>query len=217
MVDASTLVRPAVLREYALLADGERGALIGPRGDIAWLCVPRWDCDAVFSALIGGAGVYAVTPSDPWFVWGGHYEEGSLIWRSRWMTSSGAIECREALAFPADAHAAVVLRRITAVDRPADVQVVLDPRAGFGRQRLRELRLDGDVGRGARVRCTCGGPARSRPGKSAVTWCWIWPCRSAGLTTWCWSCLTNRCPERPSRPRVRGERRKTGGGGRCPS
>ena len=31
---------PHVLREYALLADGERGALVGPRGDVAWLCAP---------------------------------------------------------------------------------------------------------------------------------------------------------------------------------
>ena len=29
-----------VLREYALVADGERGALVGPRGDFAWLCAP---------------------------------------------------------------------------------------------------------------------------------------------------------------------------------
>jgi alpha,alpha-trehalase len=31
-----------VLREYALLADGERGILVGPRGDFAWMCAPRW-------------------------------------------------------------------------------------------------------------------------------------------------------------------------------
>jgi len=31
---------PHVLREYALIADGERGALIGPRGDIVWMCAP---------------------------------------------------------------------------------------------------------------------------------------------------------------------------------
>jgi alpha,alpha-trehalase len=32
-----TLVTPRVLREYALVADGERGALIAPDGSIAWL------------------------------------------------------------------------------------------------------------------------------------------------------------------------------------
>ena len=57
--------RPHVLREYALIADGERGALIGPDGAIAWLCAPRWDSPAVFSGLLGGQGRYAVTPSDP--------------------------------------------------------------------------------------------------------------------------------------------------------
>ena len=58
-------IAPHVLREYALLADGERGALVGPRGDIAWMCAPRWHSDAVFSSLIGGGGVYAVTPIEP--------------------------------------------------------------------------------------------------------------------------------------------------------
>ena len=50
-----------MLSEYALLADGERGIMVGPRGDFVWMCAPRWDSDAMFSALIGGAGVYAVT------------------------------------------------------------------------------------------------------------------------------------------------------------
>src|SRR5919198_95659 len=90
-----------VLREYALLADGERGALVGPRGDLAWLCFPRWDSDAFFSALVGGGGTYAVTPSGR-YVWGGYYETGTLIWHGRWVTDDGAIvECREALALPA--------------------------------------------------------------------------------------------------------------------
>lgn len=61
---------PHVLREYALLADGERGVLVGPQGEFAWMCVPRWDSDAVFSSLIGGQGVYAVTPTER-HVWGG--------------------------------------------------------------------------------------------------------------------------------------------------
>ena len=124
-----------VLSEYALLADGERGILVGPRGDFVWMCAPRWDSDALFAALIGGAGVYAVTPVDQPFVWGGYYEPGSLIWRSRWITTTQAIECREALAMPGDRHTAVALRRVEAVDGDTRVRVVFDPRAGFGRHR----------------------------------------------------------------------------------
>jgi hypothetical protein len=107
--------------------------VIGPDGSIAWLCVPRWDSPAVFSGLLGGPGRYTVTPADPWHVWGGYYETGTLIWRSRWVGDTGT-ECREALAMPADPHRAVLLRRIEAVDGPARVTVTLDLRAGYGRE-----------------------------------------------------------------------------------
>jgi hypothetical protein len=127
-----------VLREYALLADGERGAILGPRGDIVWLCVPRWDSDAVFSALIGGAGGYAITPTET-FVWGGFYEPGTLIWHSRWVTTSGIIEIREALAYPADPNRAVLLRRIIALDADASVQIRCGPHGSFGSDPLTRL------------------------------------------------------------------------------
>ena len=129
------------LRDYALIADGERGAVIGPRGDIVWMCAPRWDSDAVFSALIGGEGIYAVTPAAE-FVWGGYYEDGSLVWRSRWITRSGITECQESLAYPAAPDRLVVLRRVVAREGPADVAVRLDPRAGFGQHGLRSVSRD---------------------------------------------------------------------------
>jgi len=130
--------RPHVLREYALLADGERGILVGPRGDFVWMCLPRWDSDALFSSLIGGSGAYAVTPQRR-FVWGGYYEPGSLIWRSHWVTDDATIECREALALPTRPDRAVILRRVIALKGSARVDVVLNPRGRFGRDGLRRL------------------------------------------------------------------------------
>jgi hypothetical protein len=126
---------PQVLLEYALLADGERGVLVGPRGDFAWMCFPRWDSGAVFSSLIGGAGAYAVTPQGR-YVWGGYYEPGSLIWHSRWVTSDATIECREALVLPSHPDRAVILRRVTALTGTARVDVVLNPRGDFGHDAL---------------------------------------------------------------------------------
>ena len=123
---------PVPLRQYALLADGERGALVGPRGNIAFLCAPQWHDDAVFSALLGGAGGYAVTPQDDRYVWGGHYDQNSLIWRNRWVSTSGIIECREALAFPGDRERVVLLRRVEATRGDAHVVVDLEVRAEFG-------------------------------------------------------------------------------------
>jgi alpha,alpha-trehalase len=162
-IGAADAPSPRVLREYALVADGERGALIGPDGSVAWLCTPRWDSPAVFSGLLGGAGRYTVTPADPWHVWGGYYENGTLIWRSRWVSGS-RIECREALAMPADPRRVAMLRRIVAVDGPAKVNVTLDLRAGYGRERMTGLARHGDIwtGRSGSARFRWSGARRAR-------------------------------------------------------
>ncbi|NYD40524.1 glycoside hydrolase family 15 protein [Nocardioides panaciterrulae] len=127
-----TIGAPVPLRQYAVLADGERGALIGPRGDVAFLCAPQWHDDAVFSSLFGGAGGYAVTPRADRFVWGGSYDQDTLIWRSRWVATDAVIECREALAFPGERDRVVLLRRVEATLGDAHVRIELDCRAGFG-------------------------------------------------------------------------------------
>jgi len=139
---------PETLRQYALLADGERGALVGPRGDIAFMCAPRWHDDAVFSSLIGGGGHYAVTPHADRYVWGGYYEEDTLIWRNRWTTTDGTIECRDALAFPGDAHRAVLLRRVEPVGCAAGVDVRLSACARFGQEQALMRQVSDDVWEG---------------------------------------------------------------------
>jgi alpha,alpha-trehalase len=157
------VLSPRVLREYAMVADGERGALIGPDGSVTWLCVPRWDSPAAFSGLLGGPGRYTITPADRWHVWGGYYEPGSLIWRSRWVGDS-RVECREALAMPAEPNRAVLLRRVEAVDGPAKVTVVLDLRGGYGRGRMTDLSRQGDAwtGRSGHLRFRWSGAGRAR-------------------------------------------------------
>lgn len=136
---------PQVLRQYALLADGERGILVGPRGDFCWMCVPHWDSAAVLNSLLGGGGVYALSPDDPRFVWGGYYERRSLIWRSRWITNNAIVESREALVFPGDTHTAIVLRSIRALNRPARMLIRLDVRSAYGAEPMRELSLSDNV------------------------------------------------------------------------
>ncbi|MBA8792909.1 GH15 family glucan-1,4-alpha-glucosidase [Friedmanniella endophytica] len=134
---------PHTLRDYALIADGCRGALVGPRGDISWLCAPRWDSPAVISHLVGGDGIYAVTPTDT-FVWGGCYEPNSMIWRSHWVAGDTMVESRDALAFPGEEHRLVLLRRISADDRPVRVGVLLRLSGDFGTTPMTRPRLDDD-------------------------------------------------------------------------
>src|SRR5919112_6551880 len=111
---------PETLRQYALLADGERGAL----------------------------GEYAVTPADARSVWGGHYEQDTLIWRSRWVTTSSEIESREALAFPGETDRVVLLRRVEAMAGDAHVRVTLDCRAEFGSRPMTVRRRETGVWEG---------------------------------------------------------------------
>ncbi len=132
---------PHVLREYALLADGERGALCGPRGDVSWMCAPRWHDDAVFASLVGGSGACVVTPVDT-YVWGGYYETGSLIWHNRWITTDTVVECQDALAFPGDPHRLVLIRRIVAPEKRVTVRIHVDVRVAFGRHPMTDLRRD---------------------------------------------------------------------------
>jgi GH15 family glucan-1,4-alpha-glucosidase len=135
---------PAVLREYALLADGERGALVGPSGDIAWLCAPRWDSPSVFSSLLGGQGSFALHPTDR-HVWGGYYESASLVFHSHWVTTEGWVESQDALLYPADGHRLVLLRRVVAHGADAHMLSELRPRGDYDTTAMTELHRHGEV------------------------------------------------------------------------
>ncbi len=134
---------PHVLRDYALLADGHRGVLVGPQGDCGWLCFPGWADPAVFATLIGSGGHYLIQPEGRW-TWGGSYEDRSLIWNSRWVTNHGIFESREALAYPGEPDRVVLLRRVRALDTPGTVLVALDPRGDYGRRSLGTWRQHGE-------------------------------------------------------------------------
>jgi GH15 family glucan-1,4-alpha-glucosidase len=168
---AGPVLAPHTLRDYALLADGERGVLVGPRGDFAWMCFPRWHDDAVFSALIGGDACYTISPVGR-FVWGGHYEDGTLIWRSRWVTEDGGVvECREALAMPGRTDRAVMLRRVIAVRGPARLAVSLAAGAGFDRHGMARLKRRDDGIWSAELgeeRLLWFGGAEAKPGEDGV-------------------------------------------------
>lgn len=157
---------PHALRDYAVLADGHRGVVVGPDGSCDWLCFPGWADDAVFAALIGSEGHFVVQPATS-FVSSGHYEPGTLIWRSRFVTETGLFECRDALVHPGDEERAVLLRQVRAVDAAGTVRVALDLRRDYGRGAVGTWRRrDGAWSlRGPGLRATLWGAeeARLRP------------------------------------------------------
>jgi alpha,alpha-trehalase len=132
------------LRDYAFVADGRRGALVGPEGDVAWMCFPGWSDAALFAGLLGSGGVFRVAPASP-SVPGGYYEDASLIWRSRFVTHGGIFESRDALAYPGSPNRAVLLRQLQAIDGAGDFLVEFAPAADYGRRPIRSWRRSGNV------------------------------------------------------------------------
>ena len=53
---------PHELRDYALLADGQRGILADPDGERAWMCFPKWSDPAVLASLSDPAASYRIRP-----------------------------------------------------------------------------------------------------------------------------------------------------------
>jgi GH15 family glucan-1,4-alpha-glucosidase len=135
---------PHELRDYAVLADGMRGALMDPDGGMAWLCFPGWSDPAVFASLLGSGGTYRLSPPGR-FVSGGYYEDGTLIWRRRWVTEDNVIECREALDYPGEDERCVILRRLEALDGDAVLVGALQLAHDYGRRRAGPWRREDDA------------------------------------------------------------------------
>ncbi len=123
---------PRNLRDYALIGDGERGALIDSTGAISWMCFPSWSDQAIFAGMLGSGGRFQVLLDEP-AVSASYYERDSLIWHGRWITRHGTLESRDALLYPAEQGRAVLLRRFLATTEAMKVRIVIEPALEYGK------------------------------------------------------------------------------------
>jgi GH15 family glucan-1,4-alpha-glucosidase len=82
---------PLRIEDYALIGDCEAAALVGRDGSIDWLCVPRFDSPACFSALLGTPdhGRWLVAPAIPVRAVRRRYRPGTLILETEFETDAG--------------------------------------------------------------------------------------------------------------------------------
>jgi GH15 family glucan-1,4-alpha-glucosidase len=84
---------PSRIEDYALIGDRHTGALVSREGSIDWLCVPRFDSDACFAALLGSAdhGRWCVRPTGEVRENRRRYRPDTLILETDFETDHGAV------------------------------------------------------------------------------------------------------------------------------
>jgi GH15 family glucan-1,4-alpha-glucosidase len=80
------------IEDYALIGDCETAALVGRDGSIDWLCWPRFDSEACFSALLGSHdhGHWLICPKHSGARVVRRYRPNTLILETRFETPEGA-------------------------------------------------------------------------------------------------------------------------------
>jgi GH15 family glucan-1,4-alpha-glucosidase len=81
------------LEDYALIGDTHTAALVGRNGGIDWLCVPRFDSNACFAALLGDEehGRWLIAPCSPSPRTTRRYRPDTLILETDFETDQGAV------------------------------------------------------------------------------------------------------------------------------
>jgi len=84
---------PLPIEDYALIGDCETAALVGRDGSIDWLCIPRFDSDACFAALLGGPenGRWLIAPAAEEVRASRRYRGNTLILETTFETSDGKV------------------------------------------------------------------------------------------------------------------------------
>jgi GH15 family glucan-1,4-alpha-glucosidase len=154
------------ISDHAFLSDCSSAALVDRHGSINWWCVPRFDSSSVLGRLLDPeAGHWKVQPAtDFWSE--RHYVGDSLVLRTTFHTSSGAVAVTDALALAAGARGHdigigsphVLLRRIEGVSGFVVMLSELAPRMEYGRTEPHLIPTeDGVRAMGGPTRLTCTG------------------------------------------------------------
>src|SRR4051812_18043382 len=126
--------------EYGLLADCNSAALVSRDGSIDWLCLPRYDADALFARILDpDAGHWSIRPPGEYRV-ERRYVPRSLVIETTFTTPAGVVRMRDAMAFAPGqrghdlGHDAPheVLRAIEGVSGSVELVLELVPRPEYG-------------------------------------------------------------------------------------
>src|ERR671939_411650 len=128
------------IADYGLLADCNSSALVDRAGSIDWLCLPRYDSDAIFARLLDpDAGHWSIRPAGS-FTAERRYLPGTLVIETTFTTDTGTVRLRDAMAFAEGQRGHdlgydaphEVLRGVEGVAGEVEMVLELAPRPEYG-------------------------------------------------------------------------------------
>jgi GH15 family glucan-1,4-alpha-glucosidase len=131
--------RPAI-GALGLIGDTRTAALVDPRGRIVWLCLPHFDGDPVFGALVAGdqrGGSFTLGPAGDAEVVRRRYRGGSTVLETTWRAGSAQLVLTEGMVAQVEGSLLPTLclvRRLEARGEAVRCTVAFDPRFGTDRR-----------------------------------------------------------------------------------
>ncbi len=121
------------IEDYALIGDLQTAALVSREGSIDWCCFPRFDSEACFAALLGGAehGRWLLAPSSPVRRATRRYREDTLILESVFETDEGSVRMIDFM--PPRGSAPDIVRIVEGLDGAVPMRSELVIRFGYGK------------------------------------------------------------------------------------
>jgi GH15 family glucan-1,4-alpha-glucosidase len=120
------------IHQYALIGDLHTAALVGSDGSVDWLCLPRFDSQACFAALLGTDrhGHWRIGPADGAARVRRRYRPDTLVLETEFTTTSGTARLTDAMP-PRDTDP-VLVRVAEGVSGTVDLRMTLAPAFEYG-------------------------------------------------------------------------------------
>ncbi|AKQ70206.1 Glucoamylase [Myxococcus hansupus] len=122
----------APIEDHALIGDTHSAALVAKDGTIDWLCWPRFDSDACFSALLGCErhGFWRITPDVPVRRVHRRYVRDTLVLETEFHTDTGAVRLCDFMPLREDTPRLV--RIVEALSGEVPLHMEFAPCFGYG-------------------------------------------------------------------------------------
>ncbi len=122
------------IEDYAIVGDMQSAALIAADGSVDWLCLPRFDSEACFAALLGRPdhGQWRIAPAGQVVRSARRYDGDTLILVTEWETPGGAARVTDFMPPRGGGDPPVLVRIVTGLRGSVDMETVLRVRFGYG-------------------------------------------------------------------------------------